>query len=52
MPIMLAYRYRIRPTKENFFPCHFGCCRFVHNYPLALSSKKWKTEKMGPTRYS
>jgi putative transposase len=43
-----AFRYRIYPTTEQkfFLERHFGCCRFVYNYFLALRSEKWKNEQV------
>ncbi len=46
--VLRSYRYRIYPTAEQkvFLGKHFGCCRFVYNYFLALRSEKWKAEQM------
>ena len=37
--MLLAYKYRIYPTKADkiLLAKHFGCCRFLYNYFLAVS---------------
>jgi len=43
----VGYRFRIYPTKEQivFFEKHFGCCRFIYNYLLALKDRMYKDDK-------
>ena len=45
--VFKTFKYRLYPNKEQkvFLEKHFGGCRFVYNYFLALRSEKYKTEK-------
>lgn len=47
MTVLKAYKYRLYPTKEQveLIEKHFGCCRFVWNYFLALRKENWEKEK-------
>ena len=43
-----AFKFRIYPTTEQkvLLSKTFGCCRFVFNYFLNLSNKKYEEEKI------
>ena len=47
--VSFGYKFRIYPTEEQevFFAKHFGCCRFIYNYLLALRMNAY--EKFGKT---
>ena len=49
--MLLAYKYRIYPTKEDkiLLAKHFGCCRFLYNY--FLSYRKDEYEKGNKVSY-
>ena len=49
--MLLAYKYRIYPTKEDkiLLAKHFGCCRFLYNY--FLSYRKNEYEKGNKVSY-
>ena len=42
--MLLAYKYRIYPTKENkiLLAKHFGCCRFLYNYFLTYRKNEYE----------
>ena len=42
--MLLAYKYRIYPTKEDkiLLAKHFGCCRFLYNYFLAYRKSEYE----------
>ena len=46
--ISFGYKFRIFPTEEQkeFFEKHFGCCRFVYNYLLALRKEAYEKLKI------
>ena len=43
--MLLAYKYRIYPTKEDkiLLAKHFGCCRFLYNYFLTYRKEEYQT---------
>ena len=42
--MLLAYKYRIYPTKEDkiLLAKHFGCCRFLYNYFLTYRKNEYE----------
>ena len=42
--MLLAYKYRIYPTKEDkiLLAKHFGCCRFLYNYFLTYRKSEYE----------
>ena len=42
--MLLAYKYRIYPTKEDkiLLAKHFGCCRFLYNYFLTYRKEEYQ----------
>lgn len=42
--MLLAYKYRIYPTKEDkiFLEKHFGCCRFIYNHFLTYRKEEYQ----------
>ena len=42
--MLLAYKYRIYPTKEDkiLLAKHFGCCRFLYNHFLAYRKSQYE----------
>lgn len=49
--VFTAYKYRMYPTEDQkvLLEKHFGSCRFVWNYFLALHNKKYTEEGKGMT---
>lgn len=45
--MLKGYKYQLKPTKEQevLLMKHFGCCRFVYNYMLALHDEEYKKDK-------
>ena len=46
--VSFGYKFRIYPMAEQktFFEKHFGCCRFIYNYLLALRNESYKKFKI------
>ena len=42
--MLLAYKYRIYPTKEDkiLLAKHFGCCRFLYNHFLTYRKNEYE----------
>lgn len=42
--MLLSYKYRIYPTKEDriLLAKHFGCCRFLYNHFLTYRQSQYE----------
>src|SRR6056297_2690947 len=51
--MLKTYKYRIYPNKEQqtLLEKHFGSCRFIYNYILALHNNRYQAEKAKWNKY-
>lgn len=51
---MLAYKYRLYPTKEQkvLLAKHFGCTRWIYNKCLALKTESYQIDKKNLSRFA